>query len=130
MLSGGAYNSLADVWALGCVLFEMLALKPAFSGLSVTNRTRSSGSIDDSMHNERDVHNVHNNVHSGEVTIADLQKEILMCNHAAMPVNADPELVAVVKKMLVYPAERPSVTELLAMPAVARHLEEWQRKAR
>jgi len=42
---GEPYNLSADMWALGCVLFELMALKPPFSGtniLAVTNNVVNS----------------------------------------------------------------------------------------
>ena len=32
VLGNEHYNSKADVWALGCILFELATLKPAFGG--------------------------------------------------------------------------------------------------
>ena len=32
ILSGEPYNQKTDVWALGCILYEMITTKKAFSG--------------------------------------------------------------------------------------------------
>ena len=35
VLNGEAYNHKADMWSLGCILYELVTLKPAFNGSSM-----------------------------------------------------------------------------------------------
>jgi len=41
LYKGEEYNLSADIWSLGCVLFECMALKPPFSGTNIMAVTRA-----------------------------------------------------------------------------------------
>jgi NIMA (never in mitosis gene a)-related kinase len=51
VVGGDTYHQAADMWALGCVLFEMMALAPAFVGRSLGSVLRKirKGVVDEAL---------------------------------------------------------------------------------
>lgn len=88
----------ADMWALGCLLYEMCASRPLFCG-SPGCATATSA-------------------------LAAVRQQVLrFCHPPQLPPLYSAELSAVLTALLrPSPAQRPSAAELLAMPAVAARL--------
>lgn len=106
------YNKKVDVWALGCVLYEMCMLKHAFRGSSVAAITirilrhgppppRTCQNTPLSIH-----------LHSGK--------------YSPISDRYSPELRALLASLLQRsPHQRPSMSELLRQPFVLRHMQRY-----
>jgi len=83
------YDTKSDIWAIGCFLYELIALRPPFQA------------------NDMD----------------GLSKKIMTGRYDPLPASTSPELLGMVRKLLVLePRGRPSIDQLFEMKSVQEHL--------
>jgi serine/threonine protein kinase len=98
---GQPYNTKSDIWALGCVIYELLALKHAFEAANIGVCTRPAAPTISRL-----------TLQPGRLVM-----RIMSAEHDPIPSQYSDGLAGIINSMLALnPDDRPSVSQLLDLP--------------
>ncbi|KAI5136713.1 cyclin-dependent kinase 2 [Nematocida ausubeli] len=107
LLGARNYSTAIDVWSLGCIIYELIELKPLFPGDS---------EIDQIYKIFQALGTPNETVWQGVTTLKNFQVEFPVWNKSAIKIT-DPQQNQLVTDILVYnPVDRPSAVRLLQHP--------------
>lgn len=113
------YNYKSDVWAAGCVLYELATLKYVLAAVGCPHQHRSTTHLTTAPPPD-----VPTRRHAFDASsLNGLASKIMRGRYAPIPSRFSRPLRQLVDKMLaVNPAERPSFAQILRMPFIKKHI--------
>jgi len=114
--SYGKYDDKADIWALGCTLYEYICRKPLIKGNSISSYLRIIRKLVGDTNEEYEAYNTNTINVKHEIDIKDLFQKIL--GEIYCSVIPQPYITLLSKMLKIDPKERISVEEALMDPIV------------